>query len=418
MGEFKGTVESMELKDKKIVFCFPYRGAGGVNSMFMRLALYLYSNNYAVALVDYTDGDMAINKKQDIELIPYYDDKEVFIPKDSIVVFQSMTPWSIYPSLKIHESTNIFFITTLAANFYTVLPGPLRNIMYEGEIVAKFFWNTILQSEYKKSKIFLELIEAKKSHAVLDSDIVCNLQKSMNIKLFQPRILPLFSLDVEKNLFLEQSKKEKNILTIGWVGRIADFKITMLNRTMRDTFDYANKIKKEINFIVVGNGEYEEKLFDKTSKYFKITRVAHIKPSELDNFMLQLDILFAMGTTALDGAKLGIPTVRLDYSYMTIPKDYKYKFFHEVKGYSMGERIESSCFENGNHTFEELLTIYESENKILSINCFEFYKANHSINKSFELLLSYIKDSSLVYEDILKRKLNKSLLYTLMKLIK
>lgn len=418
MGKYKGTMESMELKDKKIVFCFPYRGAGGVNSMFMRLASYLHGNNYEVALVDYIDGDMTINKKQDIELISYYDDKEVIIPKNSILIFQSMTPWSIYPSLKIHESTNIFFITTLAANFYTVLPGCLRNIMYEGETIAKLFWNTILRNEYKKSKIFLELIESKRSHAILDSDIVCNLQRSMNIKLTEPRILPLFSQDVEKNLFLEQSKKEKNILTLGWVGRIADFKITILNHTLNDAFDYANKIKKEINFIVVGNGEYEGKLFDETSEYFKITRISHIKPSALDTFMLQLDVLFAMGTTALDGAKLGIPTVRLDYSYMSITKSYKYKFFHEVKGYSMGERIESSCFENGNHTFEELLTIYELENKKLSINCFEFYKANHSINQSCELLLSYIKDSSLVYEDILKRKLNKSLLYTLRKLVK
>ncbi len=66
-------------------------------------------------------------------------------------------------------------------------------------------------------------------------------------------------------------------------------------------------------------------------------------------------MLFAMGTSTLDGAKLGIPTVRLDYSYKSIPKNYKYKFFHEVKGYSMGERVESSFFKNGNHTFEELL---------------------------------------------------------------
>ena len=386
--------------------------------MFMRLASYLHNNKYDVALVDYTDGDMATNKEDNIELIPYCDNKEVIIPKNSILIFQSMTPWSIYPSLKIHESTNIFFITTLAANFYTVLPGFLRNIMYEGEAIAKLFWNTIFLNEYKKSKLFLNLIESKNSHAILDMDIVCNLQKSMNIKLSQPKILPLFSEDVGKNLFLEQIKKEKNILTIGWVGRIADFKISILNHTMKDAFDYANKIKKEVNFIVVGNGEYEEKLFDETSEYFKITHIAKIKPSELNKFLLTFDMLFAMGTSALDGAKLGIPTVRLDYSYKSIPKNYKYKFFHEVKGYSMGERVESSCFENGNHTFEELLTIYELENKKLSINCFEFYKANHSINKSFELLLSYIKDSSLVYEDILKRKLNKSLLYTLRKLIK
>ena len=71
-------MESLVKINEKIIFCFPYKkGAGGVNMMFMRLASYLSGQKYDVALVDYIDGDMAKNKDENIDLIPYFDDDEV-----------------------------------------------------------------------------------------------------------------------------------------------------------------------------------------------------------------------------------------------------------------------------------------------------------------------------------------------------
>jgi len=402
--------------NKKIIFCFPYKkGAGGVNMMFMRLASYLGNQKYDVALVDYIDGDMAKNKDENVDLIPYFDDDEVLIPTNSILIFQTMTPWSLYPSLKVQDSINIFFITTLPANFYPVLPGFLRNIMYEGGIVAKLFWNTLLLNEYNKSKQFLKLIEEKNSHAILDSDIVCNLMKSLNTKITNPKLLPLFSQDVKENEFLKKGINDSNILNIGWVGRLADFKINILNHTMQNAFEYANSEKEKINFVVVGDGEYADQLFAKESEYFSITKISYVKPSELNSFMLTLDILFAMGTTALDGAKLGVPTVRLDYSYSQIPKNYKYKFFHEVRGYSMGEKMDSDCFVNGLHDFRDLINIFHQDKKQLSELGFDFYKSHHSIDSSSNLLLNYIQESSLRWSDLIDNNLMNSLFYDVWK---
>jgi len=412
-------LESLVKVDKKIIFCFPYKkGAGGVNMMFMRLASYLSKQKYDVALVDYIDGDMAKNKDKNVDLIPYFDDNEVLIPTNSILIFQTMTPWSLYPSLKIQDSTHIFFITTLPANFYPVLPGVLRNIMYEGGIIAKLFWSTLLLNEYKKSKKFLKFIEVKNSHALLDLDIVCNLMKSLDTKIDNPKLLPLFSQDVEENEFLKKDIKDSNILNFGWVGRLADFKINILNHTMQNAFEYANSEKERINFVVVGDGEYSDQLFAEESEYFSIAKISYVKPSELNHFMLTLDMLFAMGTTALDGAKLGVPTVRLDYSYSQIPKNYKYKFFHEVRGYSMGERIESSCFANGLHDFEDLINIFNQDEKQLSELGFDFYKSHHSIDSSSNLLLNYIQESSLRWSDLIDNNLMNSLFYDVWKKIR
>ena len=47
----------------------------------------------------------------------------------------------------------------------------------------------------------------------------------------------------------------------------------------------------------------------KLSKY-KVRLIDHLEEGSLNSFLLnETDILFAMGTSALEGAKLGIPTV-------------------------------------------------------------------------------------------------------------
>lgn len=403
----------MELSSKKILFCFPYRnGPGGVNMLFLRLATYLQKQSYNVAIVDYPDGDMATNKADDLELIPYHDEVPVVLPKNSVIVFQSMTPWSIFPMLEIDSESNIFFIATLPANFYPVLPGFLRNKMYEGGWIAKVFWKTILLSEYSKSKAFLNLITGKKAHAILDSNIACNLENSLQVELKGCQYLPLFSSDETRNGYcITDKENDDGVIKLGWVGRLADFKISILNRVIIDAFNYANSKQQVIEFYVVGSGEFESCLMDLSSEYFLLNRVSYIKPSELNDFMLTLGMLFAMGTSALDGAKLGVPTVRLDYSYQEVPKWYRYKFFHEIQGFSLAERIGGKCFQNGVHDFNSLMSEWESNRTELSIKSYDFYQDNHSISNSARLFISYLNKSSLIWEDLENRGLLSSVFY-------
>ena len=149
-------MESMELKSKKLFFCFPYRGAGGVPLLFIRLGNYLKGMGYNVAIVDYSDGFMSLNNTDNLDFIEYRDDTEVLIPEDAILILQAMTPWSIYPSLKIDREVNIFFITTIPTNFYPLLPF-LRDRMSRGGLLSKIVWHTLLSDEYLKVKKFLKI---------------------------------------------------------------------------------------------------------------------------------------------------------------------------------------------------------------------------------------------------------------------
>src|SRR5215469_15466463 len=93
------------------VFCFPYRGIGGVPVLFMRIARRLASSDeHDVSVVDFPDGAMANSiVGQKITLIPYNQDSEVVIPAYSIIVFLSLNPWAIWLNLQIPDSVRLFF---------------------------------------------------------------------------------------------------------------------------------------------------------------------------------------------------------------------------------------------------------------------------------------------------------------------
>ena len=110
-----------------ICFVFQYRGVGGVPILFFRVAKFLVEQNLARPfLVDYEDGMMArlINDDmQRVTLVPYSDDAVTCLPEDAIVVFQSMTPWSIFPNLNVAKEAKIFFWNCHPFNLVTFFPG-------------------------------------------------------------------------------------------------------------------------------------------------------------------------------------------------------------------------------------------------------------------------------------------------------
>jgi len=409
-------MEDLEvILSKKIIFCFPYRGAGGVCLLFLRLATYLHHQGFNVALIDYVDGYMAENNTENIPLIEYRGD--VLIEQDSIVIFQAMTPWSIFSKLHMNSDSQIFFLATLPQNFYPLLPV-LRNSQSKGGMFVKLLWRTILLDEYKKVCHFLKLTIEKKAMAFLDYDIVKNIEQSLRVKVNEPNIIPLFSEDVDENLYVNKSVKNKTRVDIGWVGRIADFKVHILNKVLRDAANYAEAEQTMIHFTIVGSGEWESKLEVSENPYFKVHCIPHIPPVELADFLLGLDIYFAMGTSALDGARLGVPTVRLDYSFSQVSDGYRYKFLHEVKGYSLGELIHGAGYNKGSHSFEGLMKAIHTEKCNLSELIFNFYVAHHSISQAAHLLIQSLESSTLKWSDLLARQLTFSRLYLIWKKVR
>lgn len=410
-------MEDMEIKNKKIIFCFPHREAGGVHLLFLRLAGYLKKLHYDVSIIDYIDGYMARNNVDNIDLIEYKDNESLNIPDAPLLVFQTMTPWSIYPSLSIDKNTSIFFITTIPTNFYPLLPL-VRDNMSKGGSLAKIIWKTVLRDEYNKVQSFFNIGIQKKSLVFLDEDIVCNLKNSLNVNIENPKILPLFSNDSIKNQYLDTVHTSSNELIVGWVGRIADFKVHILNKVIEDLKNYSDNNELKIKFIIVGNGYKTNLLLKYNTDSFSIQRISHIEPSKLYEQLLKFDLYFAMGTSALDGARLGVPTIRLDYSFQKIKEEYKYKFLFDVKGYSLGENINSKCYNNGLYTIDDIIIQILNEKVKISTLIYNFYNKYHSLESSALKFINFITSSKLMYGDLVAKNLLDSKLYNFWKKLK
>ena len=99
--------------NKKIYFCFPYKKVGGVSIVFLRLSKELSNMGYECYLIDYIDGYMSQHIDPSVNLLEYDDKRSTHVPSNSIVVFQSMTPWSIFPNLSINPNANVVFGTAI-----------------------------------------------------------------------------------------------------------------------------------------------------------------------------------------------------------------------------------------------------------------------------------------------------------------
>ena len=159
-------------------------------------------------------------------------------------------------------------------------------------------------------------------------------------------------------------------------------------------------------------------MLDYNTENFKIERIDYIDPDTLHEQLLKFDLYFAMGTAALDGARLGVPTVRLDYSFEKVNKGYKYKFLFDVNGYSLGELIGSKCYNKGIYSMSELINKAEDDIAILSHDTFIFYQKNHSLSNATKLFIDFVENSKLNWGDIVNANILDSRLYNLWKKIR
>lgn len=216
---------------------------------------------------------------------------------------------------------------------------------------------------------------------------------SMNFELKNKIILSennfIFPVAVETtNKYINSFNnfKKNNLLNLCWLGRVSkDFKVKSIISIIDDIEKYVENgnIKEKIIFNIIGDGDGKELLIERLRKIkssqieFKIFK--DIEYEDIGTYLSNnIDCLFAMGTAALDGAKIGCPTVVVDP--MTMQEDYKpckYRWIFESKGYSTGE------FDNMNikplQIKKNFLRIYEElENDIL------LNKKSYEYAKNFE----------------------------------
>ena len=302
-----------------ITFVYPSRILGGAELLFLRLGKTLVEQGQSVAYVDYEDGYCAQQIKEQrlpIQLIVKGKGAAKKIPPGIIIM--PISSFFRYPRLaRLNESHRLLFWTLHPNNLHDVcLTRPLS------QLPRLYRW--ILQQSL--SHYLCRLIAA---NALLVMDKT-NAVRNLSIAGLQPDFNSLTALPIATELPDRLPDRlsapvERKSLKLLWLGRLADGKGSVLARFIESLNQVLENNPRGIELTIVGDGA-EKPLVKEAVEYLHRTQEisinwqSRIEPNELSHFVAQRTHLgLAMGTSAMDLAKLGIPTL-----YLELPESLEY----------------------------------------------------------------------------------------------
>lgn len=388
--------------NKKIFFCFPYKKVGGVSMVFLRLSKELSENGYDCYLIDYFDGYMAKHIDSNVSFLEYHDKKMTNIPDNSIVIFQSMSPWSIFPNLNINPNAKIVFWNCHPFNLVPTMPG-VRSFMQSNHILGKYVLKTILRS-YRNIVIkFINHLSKTNALFFMDNTNLKTTQKYLDIFIKSPTILPI-PLKKKSTKFQYKPNELNKKIKIAWIGRVVDFKFFILKKALSDIDKIVRKDKDiKIEFTIIGEGEKRLDLINyiKKLKNISIRLIDYINPDDIESFLLEeIDLLMAMGTSALEGARIGIPTILLDMAYNEIDEGYNYQWISKRDGFTLGDVINQEHYTSEKNPLRSRLNELIEDSKYLSTQARDYYNENHSIESVSKKFIRLIFESNCTWKSL------------------
>jgi hypothetical protein len=365
---------------EKIVFYFPWREVSGGPYYLTRLAEELAKDpNYKVYYTDYDPGlsDELLTTGRVEKII--VSEKDFGIGNIAHEPVTLITPiyWACWlPSL--HPKSKVLFFN------WHICSMPL----------LKKQWGV----NKKQMNLFLQLVRSKDAVFFCDYShwLGQNTKKILFNKKYVPIPLPPKFCSAKPELI---SDSEMRIIALGRL--CADKIYSFIN--LLDNFQKVETSLKKY-FYIIGDGP--EKDLIKVENYPDIT--IHFEGTLTNEDLVSAltekgDILFAMGTSVLEGAALKLPSVIIPHNMHAMDCD-RFVYLQDTRDYCLGwydtQMDELSLPE---YSLGEILKqVYEKgEKKNLGELAFEYYKSHHSIESAAKSLKSCLNDTTLTVKSFL-----------------
>ncbi|NKC17453.1 hypothetical protein CWC29_001115 [Pseudoalteromonas sp. S4498] len=378
-----------------IVFFYPSKNIGGVQTLFLRLGEAL-KDSFDIVYVDVENGFYSNSGVQSFARIVKYEgqfDSSEY--SDPVIV----TPPSEIIKAKNYFSGNekVFFWHVHPYNTISTFPG-FNFFNKLSKRTIKLLVKTLLLSQHRSlKKTFGKALDA---NALMFMDGTN--KDSFHYFFDKCDSAGLLPIPVECSATFEKSqcpnRPEKEILV--WVGRVEHFKSPILDYILNKFL--VSSLDKNHEFHIVGDGQDLERFKSMYSHNTSIKFIGSLQPAELQQ-LLESDIKlsFCMGTSALECAKAGIPSVLVDAFYTAVPDNYKFKWLYESKNFSLGEVLSSKPVDNEcGRELHALLEEVENNDNFVAKQCFDYVAQNHNIEVVKKRLVNGLRNSNLYIEDI------------------
>lgn len=375
-----------------VVFYYPSNVIGGAEILFLRVAG-LLSLNHKVYYIDKKDGFSLSNiKNEKIHIIIENKENIYSLDKNSIIISVPSLYFNIHEICKKNGLKKVFFWCIHPHNFISnsFTYKIICNLKKEHQkklltVFGNFFY-------YKTRKNIQNLIENNSLFFMDSSNCI------FNEYIFD---LKLRNKDIFLPILLNKKNRFKSLISTkiisGWIGRLELEKITILKYVLKQIDEYYFQKKTIGVFYIIGQGSYEKKILEytKSFKNLDIKIIKNISGNDLDDFLIKnIDLMFSIGTSALEAGYLKIPTILLNGSNGEINFNYKFSWLFNANGYDLGELIEKDNYIE----------------KKCSLNVFEIFKLLSQKGKKEEIGYKCYKHVDMFHgSDKIIRKLEESL---------
>ena len=376
----------------RITLVFPYRDISGVPILFSRLANQLFGRVEKITIVDYEDGALnKLTKHLSLDRIFLKTGERLEFTSADTVIMQASSLEYLRPEFCFHPDTRLFFWhlhpDNLKLNTFGI--GPFRSD-----------FKNLRGRQFKRLNNFVQELISFKGIVAMDEYNVISPSTYFAANLEIPLVPILLS---DKQNMLEPSKSG---FTNNWayIGRIEGFKTLAIKKLLESISDYSIKTFSSPSLFLFGDGADSEQISD----YAEKLNVKAISLGSIDNHSISahvheydISLIFAMGTSILDGMCSGCLVAKLNYFHFHIEGYPDYYLKALENSYCLGRELRRNEFKSINSLID-LVEICKSEysQKLRLQNEYidSYYNNYHNISK----FLDYLSKSTLKYSFVLK----------------
>ncbi len=406
---------------KNIIFFYPSRVVGGAEFLFARLAKYMKEYlNLSVFYIDYRDGFIRNNPEfSSLNFIDYSDGKKTDINFCADLITPISNIYRIKEFINFNNSEiKLFFWGIHPLNVVHVMPEAKTLENFDAHL-TKFIMKNFCRNNYNCFyNLLLECKKLKSTYFMNHSTYIYN--EIIFPGAIEKEYLPIASCD--KKYFANENIINNDEINVCILGRLCQEKTNALLMVLDNMNLLKTNKKKKVH--IIGDGECKNLIKPQKYKDIEIIFAGTLVADELDSYLANnVDILFSMGTSVLEGSALKLPVIPIPYSYKRFYNN-KFYFFYKSNNYDLGATVDE--YSNiADLSIDEVIDIiyYQNQKRIIGEKCFDFFNNNFSLKFVSNLIIKLLDKNQLTlseYNNILQRigkiKKNKNIVYKILKL--
>lgn len=375
-----------------IIIYHPSKYLGGTEILFSRIIDLLISKGIKnINVVDFNDGVLT-SKLRNSDVI-YHDvinfDISALFENSQLIASARNISRVIYECKKND-------ILNLKPMFWLLHPSEL----YAGYCIGS---SALKRIGYKYLKLFIKILPAFNVYKniiqsldvnenlwIMDGACQSESEWALGYSFRKDIVLPLIT-NLEQSLISYKGDSAKKFAIL---SRLDDFKIHGIIKLIDDIILYNSiNVTDNVAVSIIGDGPARSMLEEKYKDKLNINFLGYVNNSDLTDLFEtgNFSILFAMGTSSLEGCSRGVPTVLLPSTDKPIiNRDNIYRYLHLSKGLDLGEYINTPFESSGYINFNEMLDYFEKNKNKLAEYSISFFEEHYGKVVTQDKLLSVI----------------------------